>query len=99
MYFLREEILDSHPAITESLKYGVPFYTLKKNICYLTQSKKDGAYIGFIQGHKLSNEQGILITDGRKQVKIIQFESLEDAKDKTSLLHEVLNEAFILDDI
>ena len=65
MYLLRGEILESHPAITESLKYGVPFYTLKKNICYLTHSKKDGVYIGFIQGHKLSNEQGVLLTDGR----------------------------------
>ncbi len=99
MYFIREVILDAHPALTESMKYGVPFYSLKRNICYLTHNKKDGVYIGFIQGRKLSNEQGLLISDGRKQVKILQFESLKDAQQKTSLLNEVLNEAFILDEI
>ena len=90
-----EMILALIPNIHANIKYKIPFYTLRKNILYLNPSGNH-IYIGFPFGHLLSNEQGILVTAGRKQVRHIDIFSLEDLYKEA--VKEIILEAILLDE-
>jgi hypothetical protein len=52
---LRIIILKHHPGISESMKYGMPFFSIhKKMLCYFWMDKKSGLpYIGFKEAKSL----------------------------------------------
>lgn len=83
-------ILSLVPQAQASIKWNIPFYTYIRNLCYLNP-KKDHIYIGFPYGVHLSNEQGLLETAGRKQVRTISIYKLKDLE--TPALAEVILEA------
>ncbi len=68
---LRGIIIKQNNNITESLKYGMPFFSYKgKMFCYLWVKKNIKApYIGFVEGKKLEHPD--LILEGRKRMKIL----------------------------
>ena len=78
MLFLRSWILKQHPLITESLKYGMPFYSFnKKMFCYLWKSKTHPfPYIGFVNGHQLHHKD--LLQEKRARMKILLVNPNED---------------------
>jgi hypothetical protein len=75
----------------------VPFFIRKQRICYLNARKDGSVEIAFLRGHQLSNDQGILKSRGRKFIKGIQLESMGSIP--LEALHEVTQEAILLDDI
>jgi len=89
---LRMLILSSLPGVTEKNLFGAPFYTHHRMICYLwppsfywgkknrTLSER-GVVLGFCQGHKMSNEDGALLREGRKQVYCMYFNSVKEIND------------------
>lgn len=92
-----EMILDLIPNVCSNIKYKIPFYSLRKNLCYLNPSGNH-IYIGFPYGHLLSNEQDILITNNRKQVRHIDIFSLEDLQ-KESVKEIILEAAIIIEQL
>ncbi len=54
---LRSIILESHPDMQETLKYGMPCYTFKgKHLFYLWEDKKTGwPYILFVDGQLMDH--------------------------------------------
>lgn len=95
---LRNIILAAHPFMEEKIRYGVPFFDYLGAMCYLSiPAKKNYVYIGFIHGKDLSNEQGILETKERKQIRSISYFSVEEMKEE--LLREVLQEAILWNEI
>src|SRR6478609_4351983 len=90
---LRALILECIPQATEKAYYdlGIPFYTRNRLICFVwppsvvweptandEKRKAKGVSLGFNQGNLMSNEDGVLLAEGRKQVYAMYFKKLDD---------------------
>ena len=75
---LRTIILSYDEKISETWKYGMPFFEYQgKWLCYLWVHKKSGQpYIGFVNGNYI--EYADLIAEKRSRMKIILFDPTED---------------------
>jgi hypothetical protein len=108
---LRALVAECIPAATEKGYYGegVPFYTHHRMICFIwpgsvfwgpkrteeTQKEK-GVSLGFCQGNLMSNENGLLKSEGRKQVYIVSFRNLKDINEDQ--VRALLFEAAMIDE-
>lgn len=92
--FLYEHLL-TYPGVESKLRYKIPFYYRKTWICYTNPIKGDAIELVFIRGNELSNDQGLLEARGRKQVRGIILEEVEQIPLAT--LGEVIHEALIID--
>lgn len=95
MDFLHQ-LIASYPEVSPKIRYKIPFYYRRSWICYLNPVKDGGVELAFTRGNELSNEQGLLRFRGRKQVGGVIFYALGDIREE--VLHEVLQEAFVLDE-
>jgi hypothetical protein len=92
---IRNIILNTAPGIEEKIRYGIPFFDYFGWMCYLSPLKNNkGVYIAFLRGFELSNEQGILETNGRVMVKSITYTHAKQI-DETPL-REIIQEALLL---
>ncbi|WP_129748968.1 DUF1801 domain-containing protein [Flavobacterium anhuiense] len=75
---LKEIILKQDTSITNSFKYGMPFFSYKgKMFCYLWMHKKlQQPYIGIVEGKHF--EEAFLIQENRSRMKIMMFDVHED---------------------
>lgn len=108
MQRLRTMIFRAEPRISEKLSYGVPYFSRHRRLFYLwpssalprrQQTEPDpspGVMLGFCYGNLLSNDQGLLVKEGRKQVFTIPVLTLTAKKEK--LISEVINEAVYVDE-
>ncbi|NBC07777.1 MAG: hypothetical protein GVY26_11350 [Bacteroidetes bacterium] len=92
-YFYR--LLVGEPGVTPKIRYNIPFYYRRSWVCY-TNPRDGGIELAFLNGHLLSNEQGLLQARGRKMVKGVVFHRLADVPENALL--EVIQEAFLLDE-
>ncbi|HOX82986.1 MAG TPA: DUF1801 domain-containing protein [Chryseolinea sp.] len=108
---LRSLITECIPKATEQVYYdmGLPFYRHNKLICFIwpasvfwgsrrrpeTQNAK-GTSLGFNQGYLMANEDGVLKSEGRKQVYVMYFKSIKDLDENK--VRALLFEAAMIDD-
>lgn len=106
---LRQLILECLPKATEKISYEVPFYTHNRMICFIwppsvfwgpertleTQQAK-GLTLGFCQGNRMSNEDGVLLAEGRKQIYCMYFHKPEEINDQQ--IRSLLFEAGMIDE-
>jgi len=88
---IRRIILDAHPCMTERLSYGIPFFYCGTWVCYLNLTKDFRLELGFCKGHLLHDPEGRLLAKGRKLVRSLQFQSLDDIDEQE--LNEFLGQA------
>jgi hypothetical protein len=106
---LRTLIFQAEPRLKEGLSYGVPYFFRNRRVFFLwpasaipcqyrSQHKPPppNVTIGFCYGNLLSNAQGLLKSEGRKQVYTIDVPSLATLNEAP--LREVINEAILIDD-
>ena len=104
---LRALILDVDPRIQEKLSYGVPYFFHHKRICFVwptsclpcgydTAKDDTKVTLGLCYGNLLSNEQGLLLQEGRKQVFVIKYTSPKEIDEKA--VREIIQEAVLVDD-
>ncbi|HEY9049217.1 MAG TPA: DUF1801 domain-containing protein [Ohtaekwangia sp.] len=107
---LRALVAECLPAATEKAYYGegVIFYTHNRLICYIWPAsvtlgskkkpvtKRTGVALGFNQGYLMSNEDGALLSEGRKQVYVLYLDSLKAIRDDQ--VRALLFEAGMIDD-
>ena len=103
---LRSIILDTDPHLQERLSYGVPYFFHHRRICFLwptslvpcgfTKPVEEKVTLGLCYGNLLSNEQGLLIADNRKQVYIIKFSDPSQINDQA--IREIIQEAVLVDE-
>lgn len=91
---LRELILRCSPAISESIKYGLPFFTYHRPLCYLNPTRS-GINLGFTRGAELSNGKGVLAGKG-KLVRHIHIPCGDTIPER--LIRETLYESMMLND-
>lgn len=90
------ELLMTYPELSGKIRYKIPFYYRKSWICYLNPLKDGGVELAFTRANELSNEQGLLDFKDRKQVASITFAKVGDIQEE--VLHEIFQEAFLLDE-
>lgn len=95
MRFLHDLMMDQ-PGIYCKIAFKIPFYYCKSWICYINPVKKGGIEFVFTRGAELSNEQGILKARGRKEVRGIHLNTIDDIPQES--LYEVIQEAILLDE-
>lgn len=99
---LRELLLTNFPELREKFGYGVPYYWRHSRICFMYPASfpysgmEAGMAFGFVRGHLLSNEQGLLDFGERKEVAYIRLLSEKDIREEPLL--EILHEAVLLDE-
>jgi hypothetical protein len=102
---LREVILLTVPDVKEKLSYNVPFYRLRKNICFIWpgavpwgNAVKEGVTLGFSYGYLLHDASDYLERGERKQVYTRTFyrpEDLEEEMIRHFLLESVAMDEFL----
>jgi hypothetical protein len=91
---LRALVTECLPKAEEKAYYGmgVPFYKHNRLICFIwppsvfwgsnRKSKEPrnpkGVTLGFCQGNRMSNEDGALLAEGRKQVYVLYIKSMKE---------------------
>jgi Domain of unknown function (DU1801) len=100
---LRALLFDTEPRFREKLSYGVPYFSRNRRVCFIwpasaplgpTNAKVS---FGFCYANLLSNAQGLLLSEGRKQVHIARFSSIKEINEKALL--EIIREALIIDEL
>lgn len=91
------EMLTTDYLLTYKVTFNNPCYYKKSWICYLKPLKNEQVELAFMRGNELSNNQGLLKSNGRKQLRSIEISDLKAAPLDT--IKEILNEAIYLDEI
>ncbi|MBI1227862.1 MAG: hypothetical protein GC192_21700 [Bacteroidetes bacterium] len=101
---LRELVLSTVDGIEERLSFNVPFYRLRKGICYIWPGAVswgnktwEGVEFGFNYGYLLADEANYLDRGNRKQVYNKRF--LKSADINLELLSAYLLEAAEMDEL
>ena len=97
MTILRSWILDLGPHTSEKISYTVPYFYFFGQVCYL-HPDTDSVELCFAKGYHLSDEQKILQSKGRKQVRSITFHSVAETEEWEQEVRRLLNEAAILNE-
>jgi len=108
---LRALVHECLPKAEEKAYEGqaMPFYTRNRMICFIwppsmtwepnvndEKRKAKGVALGFSQGNLMSNEDGVLLAEGRKQVYMMYFKKLSDIDDNQ--IRALLFEAAMIDE-
>jgi len=108
---LRALIAECIPQATEKTysDLTIPFYTRNRLICFIwppsvhwepganhEKQKAKGVALGFNQGKLMSNEDGVLLAEGRKQVYMMYFKALNDIDE--AQVRALLFEAAMMDE-
>lgn len=109
--YLRNLILETEPKFEEKMNFGVPYYTRNRMVCFIwpvsaphAPTAKNQTWnntivsLGLCYGNKLSNDQGILLAEGRKQVYLVRLRSFGELKKLEKSIAEIIQEAVMLDD-
>lgn len=82
LLFLRELILQQDSDITETWKYGMPFYCYKgRMFCYLWMHKKYlQPYLGIVEGRRIDHPG--LLQEKRARMKILLIDPEKDLQPK-----------------
>jgi hypothetical protein len=95
LYF--HELLAHQLELEDKIRFKIPFYYHKSWVCYLNPIKNDEVELAFLLGQALSNQQGLLEANGRKQVAGITFSKV--AEIPVDPVYEIIQEALILDEM
>lgn len=89
--------LTSYHDLQGKISYNIPVYYRKTWVCYLNPVKNDGVELAFAKGHRLSNDQDILLRKKRKYVAGVELFDISAIPEVQ--INEIINEALILDDL
>lgn len=94
-HFLQENL---PPFAACAIKWRIPFYTLRRNFCYLNR-RPDHITLGFPHGYKLAPRPKVLLGEDEKlkQVRYLEIFNLEDLYSES--VQQILHEAIILDEM
>ncbi|MBD98913.1 MAG: hypothetical protein CMO34_03640 [Verrucomicrobia bacterium] len=72
--------------LDNKIAYGIPFYYFRKKwVVYLNPDKRKGVEVGFPNGHKMKDPSGALMSKGRKIVKSLELNRLDEVQEELML--------------
>ena len=74
---LRGIILEASPAIVESVKFNIPFYTMNGFLFYISPIKKGSVQLAFCQGRLMDDFDAVFTGRDRKEVRHIVLPSID----------------------
>ncbi|MEP1035318.1 DUF1801 domain-containing protein [Ekhidna sp.] len=89
--------LTQHHDLMAKISFNIPMYYKRKWVCYLNPIKNGGIELAFTKGHRLSNDQGMLKSKGRKRISGIELFDVQSIPDRS--IDEIIQEALILDQL
>lgn len=105
---LRTIILETEPRLQVKFSYGVPYFFHHRRVCFLwpishlppgytvPPEEKTKVTLGLCYGNHLSNAQGLLLKEGRKQVYVIKYISVKEIDEQS--VREIIQEAVLIDE-
>lgn len=101
---LRSIVLDTIPYVKEKLSYNVPFYSLKRSICFIwpgsvlwgKTKNYEGVRLGFIKGHLMEDPDGFLVAGKRRFILCHDFHNVQEIDPDT--VRSFLFQAMVLDE-
>ena len=90
------QMLTQEFSLTDKITFQNPCYYHNSWICYLKPLQNATVELAFLRGNELSNHQGLLQSNGRKQLRSVAFSSLKDIPLET--VKEILHEAILVDE-
>ena len=94
---LRSWVLDLGPHTKEKISYNVPYFDFFGPLCYLSAGK-EGVAFSFVHGRELDDEEKLLDSHGRKQVRSVTFHSVAELEEHEDDIRKLLNQAAILNE-
>jgi hypothetical protein len=76
---LRGIILEASPAIVESFKFHIPFYTMNGFLFYISPLKKGSIQLAFCQGRLMDDFEKLFVGHDRKEVRHIVLHTIDSA--------------------
>jgi len=95
MLYISHLLLDQ-PGVYGKITYKIPFFYRKSWLCYLNPTRDGGVEFAFTRGNELSNDAGLLVARGRKQVMGITFYDVNEIPHDS--LAGIIHEALLLDE-
>jgi hypothetical protein len=95
LLLLLHNFINEYDDIRADLKWGIPFYSVNKPICYINPLKSKGVEVVFWNGINLKGSLSYLDQKKRKQMDGITYENI--ASVDFEVLHSILQEARHLD--
>jgi hypothetical protein len=65
---IRELLLEASPVMKEEWKYGTPFYSHRRWMCYLSL-QRTGLVLGFVQGRNMLDPDGLFAPTDHAQIQ------------------------------
>lgn len=94
---IRNQILAVHPAITEKIRYGVPFFDYHRMMCYLSPKKTGAVEICFAEGLQFPDHHGVMALRNRKHIPGYMVDSFAELR--ADVLRDLVLEAIRFDDV
>ena len=97
--WLRQLILTSDPAIRETIRWNIPFYTYhKRHLCYLNVVRTEPVAVdlAFVHGTALADEASLLESRGRKTIKSLVSRTVNSPDE--DVVRTYLQEALLVDE-
>ena len=92
--FVRNLLLSSHPGINESVKYGLPFFSLKRILAYM-DVQKGKPLVAFMNGTQFGELSTELDFTNRKRVGHFSLQDLDEKR--TEILCALIDVAVAFD--
>jgi hypothetical protein len=78
MFQAHEVITSCSDMIREAFRYMSPFYDYNGMMIYMMPDKKEGIIIGFCNGYKMTDDQGLLSAHDRKMIRHYYIRSFNE---------------------
>jgi hypothetical protein len=88
---IRSIVMEASPLIREEWRYGTPFYSHLRWMCYLSLQKK-GLVLGFVQGAAMADPEGLLAHTEHRLIRHF-LPAMEVAKLSVGPLHRLIQKA------
>jgi len=74
---LHKLILSAGPSLKSALKWGNPFYTGNKMVCFIMVASRH-VNLGFVRGNELQDPKKLLLAGTSKTMRTLRFMSSQD---------------------
>jgi hypothetical protein len=96
LFRMLHSFISEYENISSSIKWSLPFWTIKKTICYANPKKSGGAELVFWNGTELQKDFSLLELKGRQRMAGITYRTSDDID--FELLDQLIQKAIFLDE-